>query len=290
MTCSSAFLGGLGALSQPATLECQGLSSVAFRKGLPAAAGRLPGAGRRQLATFLAGWSKQEVRFNGDGIGANTSVPNGAAEHLMVPAPLVPGASKGVSQRVFTRVPGREAIRRCLSTKIPAAYASTITSSARGDIGPVVYAGPSLIHPAASLTESQKACLRLVAQGMTSKEIAQRTGLSHQTVDTYLKTAMAKLKSSNRREAARALLEFEQSQNLGSPSPAVDPVPKVTDIQPTVPAAGWVSVVTPPPLGGTSNELSTTQRTFAVLKVAALSAAILVSLTLLIAGFMQTFR
>lgn len=133
-------------------------------------------------------------------------------------------------------------------------------------------------------------CLRLVAQGMTSKEIAQQTGLSHQTVDTYLKTAMAKLKASNRRDAARALAEFEQSQKLGSPSPAVDPIPEVPDDQPTVRAAGWVSVIAPPPLGGTSNELSTTQRTFAVLKVAALSAAILIALTLLIAGFMQTFR
>lgn len=76
----------------------------------------------------------------------------------------------------------------------------------------------SRIHPvtalhnqAANLTEGQKTCLRLVGRGMSSKEIAQETGLAPQTVDTYVKAAMAKLGASNRRDAARLLGAAEAS-------------------------------------------------------------------------------
>lgn len=55
----------------------------------------------------------------------------------------------------------------------------------------------------------QRTCLRLVARGRSSKEIAQETGLSYQTVDQYVSRAAATLRASNRREAARLFSEFE---------------------------------------------------------------------------------
>lgn len=55
----------------------------------------------------------------------------------------------------------------------------------------------------------QRICLRLVARGRSSKEIAQETGLSHQTVDQYVSRAAAVLGVSNRREAARRFSEIE---------------------------------------------------------------------------------
>lgn len=75
------------------------------------------------------------------------------------------------------------------------------------------------------LTARERDCLRLVARGMSSKEIALALGLSPLTVDGYLKEAARTLGVSSRREAARLLAAHEQSppqppetppQNLGA--------------------------------------------------------------------------
>ncbi|WP_164096634.1 helix-turn-helix domain-containing protein, partial [Serratia marcescens] len=79
------------------------------------------------------------------------------------------------------------------------------------------------------LTARERDCLRLVARGMSSKEIALALGLSPLTVDGYLKEAVRTLGVSSRREAARILAAHEQlsvqagetpPQNLGGVSPA----------------------------------------------------------------------
>lgn len=61
------------------------------------------------------------------------------------------------------------------------------------------------------LTETQKMCLRLVAIGRTSKEIAIETGLSPQTIDQYLSRATQTLGAMNRRDAARRLIALENA-------------------------------------------------------------------------------
>lgn len=75
------------------------------------------------------------------------------------------------------------------------------------------------------LTARERDCLRLVARGMSSKEIALTLGLSPLTVDGYLKEAARTLGVSSRREAARILAAHEHlspqapekpSQNLGA--------------------------------------------------------------------------
>lgn len=53
------------------------------------------------------------------------------------------------------------------------------------------------------LTEGQKACLRLVEQQHTSKEIARKLGISRFTVDQRLDAARRKLNASSRKEAAK---------------------------------------------------------------------------------------
>ncbi len=74
------------------------------------------------------------------------------------------------------------------------------------------------------LTARERDCLRLVARGMSSKEIALALGLSPLTVDGYLKEAVRTLGVSSRREAARVLAAHEDAppqapetppQNLG---------------------------------------------------------------------------
>lgn len=140
-----------------------------------------------------------------------------------------------------------------------------------------------------SLPEGQKACLRLVGQGMSSKEIAKALGLTPQTVDTYIKAAMSRLGASNRRDAARMLVSLEGSPNLGSPTP------RLADISPTpdqkLPTGtGWLRWVRPPPVGGASHDLSWSQKTYQALLVAVISTSIVVALALAIAGLFRTFR
>ena len=139
-----------------------------------------------------------------------------------------------------------------------------------------------------TLSDGQKACLRLVAQGMSSKEIAKALGLTPQTVDTYVKTSMARLGVTSRREAARILAASELSRKLGSPSARLadrGPEPQMASTGTT----GWLSWVRPPPVGGGVHDLNWSQKTYQALLVAVISASIVVALALLIAGLFQTF-
>jgi DNA-binding CsgD family transcriptional regulator len=141
-----------------------------------------------------------------------------------------------------------------------------------------------------NLTESQRTCLRLVGRGMSSKEIAIETGLSPATVDTYLKSAMARLGASNRRDAARLLTSWEQSQELGSPaSPLPEPV-SPRQLAGVVEEAAWFDWIRLPPLGGRRNDLDAAHKTLAILKVAGIGAVAVLALALLMAGALQTFR
>ncbi len=125
---------------------------------------------------------------------------------------------------------------------------------------------------------------------MTSKEIAIEMGLTPQTVDTYVKAAMSRLGTLNRREAARLLAAAEVSQQLGSPSPPV--VAPALNRQHTdaVIGRGWGDWVTPPPLGGRPNTLTLSNRTFAVLRVGLIGAVTVLALALVIAGALRTFQ
>lgn len=94
---------------------------------------------------------------------------------------------------------------------------------------------------ATDLDENQRVCLRLVAQGYTSKQIAQRTHLSAGTVDQYLFRANAILGVTDRREAARLLVAAESERELKqsqlrsapvarAPKPALIGVPAVDQL------------------------------------------------------------
>ena len=59
------------------------------------------------------------------------------------------------------------------------------------------------------LSEREKSCLRLVAQGLTSKEIALRLETTPGTIDNYITSAVRILQAPSRRQAARMLMERE---------------------------------------------------------------------------------
>jgi DNA-binding CsgD family transcriptional regulator len=147
----------------------------------------------------------------------------------------------------------------------------------------------NLPDPSTILSDGQKACLRLVAQGMSSKEIAKALDLTPQTVDTYLKASMSRLGASNRREAARILVSAEASQKLGSPSAAVAEPLAEPDQAAATGRTERLSWVRPPPVGGGFHDLNWARKTFHALQVAVISTAVVVALALAIAGLFHTF-
>ena len=143
------------------------------------------------------------------------------------------------------------------------------------------------------LTERQKDCLRLVAQGYTSKEIGRTLDLSPSTVDNHILTAVQSMNANSRGEAARSLTGIEARQKLPRESQAL--------VESTQPALSSGSAETPvltisgqkiwslPPIGGHTNELDSAERSLRIVQVAAVGFGTVMSLTLLIAGAFKIF-
>lgn len=64
---------------------------------------------------------------------------------------------------------------------------------------------PRPVHGPESLTQTERAVVRLVAEGLTNKEIAQRLYVSHRTIDTHVSHALSKLGVSSRVGLVRVL-------------------------------------------------------------------------------------
>lgn len=70
-----------------------------------------------------------------------------------------------------------------------------------------------------SLSPQQRRCLLLVAEGLTTKEIAFELGVSNRTVDEHIEKAVAKLRAPSRQRAAAIL------RRLTGPPDNIDPHP-----------------------------------------------------------------
>ncbi|MFJ8581702.1 response regulator [Micromonospora sp. NPDC093277] len=69
-------------------------------------------------------------------------------------------------------------------------------------------ARPATVHDAAPrLTERETEVLRLVAKGLSYKQIAERLGLSHRTVQNHVQNTLGKLQLHNRVELTRYAIE-----------------------------------------------------------------------------------
>ncbi len=69
-------------------------------------------------------------------------------------------------------------------------------------------AGPATPHDVAPrLTERETEVLRLVAKGLSYKQIAERLGLSHRTVQNHVQNTLGKLQLHNRVELTRYAIE-----------------------------------------------------------------------------------
>lgn len=151
-----------------------------------------------------------------------------------------------------------------------------------------------------ALSEGEKQCLRLVAQGFNSKEIARQLQVSEHTVDQRVRTSLRKFGVPTRKEAARLFVSVQdpaaqsgtyqpliyQSERLASdPEPASSLVqPHRSDAKPEPRSLLRRILAFGPPLGGSTNELSIDGRILAMVRAAVLTGVGVVMLLLLIAG------
>lgn len=146
-----------------------------------------------------------------------------------------------------------------------------------------------------TLSPAQRECLRLVAKGRRSKEIAIITGYAPATIDVYVSKAARALGVRSRREAALLFIRWEREKDIKFIFPIsqsrlpVDNPKSADDI--TVPEAGETAnrfqnlvsdLVSLPPIGGRKNDLSETGRLTTAWKIALFSAMALVAVALIL--------
>lgn len=160
--------------------------------------------------------------------------------------------------------------------------------------------GDDLVEWRAQLTDVQIRCLRLVAEGYTSKEIAKQLGLSPMTVDQYLHRAKKVIGAPDRRTAARRVFEaqsdgtfkpFElKAAAVAEPSQdmALPAVPS-GETQTDTAADQWQTGLGYPPLGGIRSDLDATQKTRVILRIAGLSLIYTIAFALVIGGSLKAF-
>ncbi len=78
--------------------------------------------------------------------------------------------------------------------------------------------------PDSPLSEREDQVLRQIAQGLTHSQIATRLGISHHTVDTYVKRIRAKLGAGNKAELTRAALLGRWGRPAPAPAHGAKPV------------------------------------------------------------------
>jgi DNA-binding CsgD family transcriptional regulator len=143
------------------------------------------------------------------------------------------------------------------------------------------------------LTERQKECLRLVAQGYTSKEIGRALDLSPSTVDNHILAAVQSINATSRGDAARFLTGVEARQKMPREPEALAEA-QLSGLMSSSAKAPTLSILgrsiwTLPPLGGQRNALDAAERTLRIIQVAAIGFGTMMALTLLIAGALRIF-
>jgi len=134
---------------------------------------------------------------------------SGAADGVALPAEL-----RGLAEGAQTGEPG---IRRCLTMeRIGERLRIEVTAVGKGRTQlhlwregvPTVVPSPgepAVVAVADGLTQREREVALLVADGLRSREVAERLGIASQTVKSHLKTIFDKLGVRNRVELARRL-------------------------------------------------------------------------------------
>ena len=146
------------------------------------------------------------------------------------------------------------------------------------------------------LTEGQKACLRLVDEHHTSKEIARILGISHFTVDQRLDAARRKLNADSRKDAAKifALLEEDISEPLAYEPQRVEYSSNADTLFQSAKSVGWflsrfASSISVPPVGGARHKLSTKEILVQSLNIAFFGTIVVAVVIIILTGMMELF-
>ena len=117
------------------------------------------------------------------------------------------------------------------------------------------------------LTDRQVECLRLIGDGMSSKEIGRALGISPSTVDNHIHAAVAKLHVKNRWQAAQLLHpEWSNSSQTGDEEYRFLP-----------------------PLGGKPNETSNARRLLQIISIAVVALIVVTAATASIIAAIHVF-
>lgn len=148
------------------------------------------------------------------------------------------------------------------------------------------------------LTEGQKACLRLVDDHHTSKEIARILGISPFTVDQRLDAARRKLDAPSRKDAAKifAVMEHKgisqpfvyepRSLDSGTISGiSMSPPSRVEQI-----SSKLFSMISVPPIGGERHELSKKEILVQSLSIAFFSTLVIAFVVVVLTGTFRLFQ
>jgi DNA-binding CsgD family transcriptional regulator len=148
------------------------------------------------------------------------------------------------------------------------------------------------------LTEGQKACLRLVDDHHTSKEIARILGISPFTVDQRLDAARRKLNAASRKDAAKLFAAIEGG-NISEPfvyEPQWLEQRAIADISMTPPNrveqifSRVTSMVSVPPIGGERHELSKKEILVQSLNIAFFSTLVIALMVVVLTGTLRLFQ
>jgi len=148
------------------------------------------------------------------------------------------------------------------------------------------------------LTEGQKACLRLVGQHQTSKEIARTLGISPFTVDQRLDAARRKLDAASRIDAAKIFDAMERN-DIYQPFVYETSMLESTDdavTQNALPDGGRprfakiFSFISVPPIGGERHELSSREILVLALNLAFFSTVVMAFVVVVLTGTLRLFQ
>jgi DNA-binding CsgD family transcriptional regulator len=148
------------------------------------------------------------------------------------------------------------------------------------------------------LSEGQKACLRLVDDHHTSKEIARLLGISPFTVDQRLDAARRKLNAATRKDAAKIFASFEKgilSEPFVYEPQRIEPV-EFGDILTLPPnrveqlATSFFSLISVPPIGGERHELPKRDILVQSLNIAFFSTLVIAFVVIVLTGTLRLFE
>jgi DNA-binding CsgD family transcriptional regulator len=143
------------------------------------------------------------------------------------------------------------------------------------------------------LTDRQRDCLQLVAQGYTSKEIGRQLNLSPSTVDNHILAAMQILEAPSRGAAGRILASESIGQKLPSQSEALAESTFSDTLPVDAAKPSWLRLgrqaITLPPIGGQTNDLDWSEKTIRIFQIAIVSLTLVITMALMVAGIMKAF-